>query len=384
MAKETGQIIRGCTLSDIAQVGTRFKHDNGFLDVNAIISRAGIYEYQAGELGLIDRDAAQVVRVLRTDDEVFNEQSMQSFAQKPITNDHPTQMVDSSNSRFYNVGLSDKTIIRDGDNVATKLLITDKKAVEMIEAGKVELSCGYIADIVIGAGTDKKFGGYDAVQKNIRGNHIAIVEKGRAGDACKIKDKTFQDKDKGVNKMNRIFDGIQIEVTDQGSQAIDKLEGKLTDSQTALTDATATHKADIEKLTTDNKAAVDKLQGELDGAKSEILTDEQLDVKVAERASIVDAAKKIVKDFDAKGKSNADIKKAVVQAKHTDMKLDDKSADYIDGLFSGVTTAFSKGSDNLDGLLIGDKDDDPEKDEIEEARQGLIKGNKKKNEKETE
>ena len=381
MALTAGQLIAGRWLSDKAEISTRFKTDEGFLDVNAVISRSGLYEYQAGELGITDKDPAQIIRVLRRDEEVFKPESMASFGKVTVTDDHPTELVDSENARYVSVGFSEPSVIRDGDTVKTKLRITDKKLVDAIEAGQVELSCGYKADIELESGTDPKFGVFDAVQKNIRGNHIAVVKKGRAGDSCKIQDKKINDNKGAKAMLSVIVDGITIETTEQGKQAIEKLQRALGDSVTKLSDAEAANKATVEKLTTDHKAALDKLQGELDGAKKQIPDTEQLDKLVAERTGIVDAAKKIIgkdsagKEFDPAGKSNIEIKKAVIVHKDKDAKLDDVSDDYIDGRFSGLTTTFSKGDDNLN-VNLGDRGGDGNGDDpVKAARDKYIADN---------
>ena len=370
------KIIKSMLLSDIAKVTTRHETEEGYLDVHANISRSGIYEYQAGELGIIDKDPAQIIRVLRTDEEVFNKSSMQSFAKKPVTDNHPPTMVDSGNNRYYGIGQSGEVIVKDGNSLSASLLITDKDAVQKIKDGTVELSCGYQADIMLESGNDAKFGPFDAIQKNIRGNHIAIVEKGRAGSSCKIKDKkTFND-NKGVNTMNIMFNDVQIEVTEQGKQAIDSLQSQLSGLNTKLSDAVSGNKTETEKLIADHKSVVDKLQGELDGAKSQIPDTKQLDSLVADRTAIIDSASKVIKDFKSDGKSNLDIKKEVLieKTEHTDEGLKDKSDDYIDGLFSGVTAAFTKGSDNFQ--LVGDAKPGElvsTGDDLEDARNKSIK-----------
>ncbi|GAG43730.1 unnamed protein product, partial [marine sediment metagenome] len=67
------QIFENRLLSDIAPITTTTRHKtgDGYLDVDANISRSGIQEYRADELGITDKDPAQMIRVLRPDDEVF-------------------------------------------------------------------------------------------------------------------------------------------------------------------------------------------------------------------------------------------------------------------------------------------------------------------------
>ena len=63
--------------------------DEGYMQVPARIGRTGIQEYRAGEIGLTDRDPMEIVKVFRPPEEVFDEESMRSFENKPVTNDHP-------------------------------------------------------------------------------------------------------------------------------------------------------------------------------------------------------------------------------------------------------------------------------------------------------
>ena len=171
-----------------------------------------------------------------------------------------------------------------------------------------------------------------------------------------------------------IVDGISIETPEQAKQVIGKLQKEAKDSAISIADAIAAHKSEIEKMTTDHKAAVDKIQAELDLTKKEILSDEQIDARVAERASIIDAASKVIKDFKADGKSNLDIKKEVVQAKHSDMNLDDSTDEYIAACFDITMKKFSQGSDNFQ--VVGDKkpgDMTPTGDELADARNKSIK-----------
>ena len=48
-------------------------------------------------MGIVDKDPAQLIRVLRRDEDVFKPESMASFSKKPVTDDHPPTMVDSEN-----------------------------------------------------------------------------------------------------------------------------------------------------------------------------------------------------------------------------------------------------------------------------------------------
>ena len=152
---------------------------------NVPIARTGWQEYLGEELQLKDKDK---VRVYRDEDEVFAPATIASFEGKPVTNEHPSQWIDVNNIKQYMLGHSQN--VRRGDGNETDLLladlfITDPSLISMIESDqKREVSCGYECD-------------YTEVEDNctsqqqIRGNHIAIVSKGRAGNRVAIKDQDF-------------------------------------------------------------------------------------------------------------------------------------------------------------------------------------------------
>lgn len=157
----------------------------GFVRLRARIGRAGLHEYSAAELGTPAGFAPQDrVRVYRPPAEVFDPASMASFAGKPVTDDHPPAMVDAGNWRRYAVGHAGEQVVQDGDHLATDLVIADATAADRARAGAA-LSNGYHADFVFEPGTTPDGEPYDALQRNIRGNHIALVEDGRCGDSCR-------------------------------------------------------------------------------------------------------------------------------------------------------------------------------------------------------
>ena len=125
-----------------------------------------------------------------------------------------------------------------------------------------------------------------------------------------------------------VIDGLTIETTDQGAQAIEKLQKQLTDADKAQSDAKTQHDAAI--------AAKDKeiatKDGEIDKLKGEVMDAEALDKAVTERADLIGKAKSIA-DADYTGKSPADIRKAAVVAKLGDEAIKDKSDAYIEARF---------------------------------------------------
>ena len=168
---------------------------------NVPISRVGEQEYLGEELGLNDYNG-QLITVIRREEDVFNPKSIASFEGKPFTNDHPTEAVTPENYRQYLKGHVAE--IRrgegiDADKLGADLFVNDPYTIkEIMEKGKREISCGYDCDYDISE--DGKI-----YQVNIRGNHIALVDEGRAGHSVRIKDKkTISNiNKKGVYQMKK-------------------------------------------------------------------------------------------------------------------------------------------------------------------------------------
>lgn len=128
---------------------------------------------------------ARPVPVYRPEEEVFSPACMASFEGKPVTEDHPDlpEGVSAENIREYQKGHAQN--IRRGKGPQKNLLladlvITDPETIRHIREGKREISCGYTYTL---AEENGRF-----VQRDIRGNHIAVVDRGRAGSRVRIND----------------------------------------------------------------------------------------------------------------------------------------------------------------------------------------------------
>ena len=158
----------------------RFKTPEGYLIcTNAILARTGKQTYLRREVfGDSCNDADNEVEVDRTAEEVFAPETLASFENKPLCVEHPDEDVNADNHNLLSVGYvrDVKKDVVDGNEVMTAtLVITDKYGIDEVESGrKTDLSCGYDCDII-----DDEH----PQQRHIRGNHVAICERGRAGIA---------------------------------------------------------------------------------------------------------------------------------------------------------------------------------------------------------
>ena len=217
---------------DASSLKPPVRMDNGFLRVEGRIARIGIQEYSDGN--------GSTHRELRLPEEVFDEKSLDSFRLVPVTNRHPPGMLTAKNAKQYAVGSVGENVRADGDHVLAMLMITDDEAIAAAEAGRSQLSNGYSCrlDDVQDPKLIEKWGKYDFIQRDIRGNHCALVEAGRAGpETCLRLDSgdmacgefggarlsvLASQPDEGDRAMPHKFklDGFDIEVADANAQAV--------------------------------------------------------------------------------------------------------------------------------------------------------------------
>lgn len=329
-------------LFDAVPLGEPRLTRDGYLVADAKIARTGIQLYTGKEVDPENkqgwRDKA-LVRVYRPESEVFATDAMASFAHRPITDDHPAEAVSSKNWKAHSVGMTGPDIARDGAFIRVPMIVMDEASIQNWKDGKRELSCGYESQIVFDAGTTPEGEAYDAIQTNIRGNHLAIVGRGRAGSQCRIGDQgaseTGQSKapvhqgDRLMTLKTITVDGLPVETTDAGIAAIEKLRGLLTVSDAAL----ASEKAAHDKTKAEKDAEAAKKDVEIEDLKKKVVDGAALDALVADRAAVVAKAKALAPNVVTDGKSIPDIKRAVLGD-----SVKDKSEAYVDAAWDMKAT----------------------------------------------
>ncbi len=146
------------------------------------IARTGIQNYRGMEFG--GTDPNKIYNVERPEAEVFSKAALASFEGKPVVDEHPQEDVKPGNVLRYLKGTCRNVHRGDGalsDCIVADLIIYDDELIRKIEEGKRDVSCGYDC---LWEPTDEN----TYVQREIRGNHVAVVEKGRAGHKVSIRD----------------------------------------------------------------------------------------------------------------------------------------------------------------------------------------------------
>ena len=177
--------------NQISENISRREPEGYLLCLNVPVARTGMQEYLPEELGVTAGSTGvctryghgQLIQVYRPEEEVFAPETMASFEAVPVTNDHPADGVDLDNIRRLQAGHAQNVRRGSGeesDLLLADLVITDERLIEAILGGKREISCGYTYELA------EENGRY--IQRKIRGNHIAVVDAGRAGTRVSIKD----------------------------------------------------------------------------------------------------------------------------------------------------------------------------------------------------
>lgn len=321
---------------------------------NAKLARVGIQDYLAVELNTpAGFQPFDTVKVYRPEEEVFHKESMDSFKLKPVTNNHPKEMVNQDNIKQYQVGTVGNDVRREGAHMVASLIITDKQAIKDIEAGKVELSNGYFSDYKFEKGvTSDTKEQYDAKQISIRGNHVALVQKGRCGSSCRVTDSkcpcggeshNCKCGGKAMGDVQVTIDGLSVTMSDHTAQVVQKFMNKTADEKKALEEK-------LEKATTDHKAAIDKISADKDqamkdlaDAKAKIPTAQQLDAMVTTRQAFIKQVLSVDSKIKWEGKSEDELVREVVTTSFKDEDFKDQSPVYMKARFDALVKSQAKG-----------------------------------------
>jgi hypothetical protein len=284
------------------------KTDEGFIEDTPVLTRVGIFTYMNAD--------GSLRKEFRPHDEVFNVDSLTSLRGKPITVDHPDNGVDSTNAKYVTVGTVLSEGRRDGDLLQADIVIHAPDDM----GDRRELSLGYSLDL---DETPGEFNGerYDAIQRNIRYNHLSVVKRGRAGSVARLNMDNCQvfENQPEIPKMPkiRLDNGIEYEVTPEVKSAFDAIRNDNAELKTKSESAQA--------IADGLKSRVDAFPSELEKARTDAVVAAKARIELEKTAAIF--------NVDCANKSDVEVKKAVITTIHADADLAGKSDAYIDARF---------------------------------------------------
>lgn len=279
--------------------------------MDAALTRTGVLVY-------VQPDGTEI-REYRPAEEVFKADSLGTLGPwTPVTFTHPPVAVTAENYKTYAVGNLTEHARQDGDLVASSLAIQDGATIKKVDAGTREISCGYECDLEHRAGTTDTGEAYDRIQRNIRYNHVAIVERGRAGSSVALRLDSA---------------GNQYGDTQMNEEELKALKAKLAQAEANVAQEKARADAAESKLAQATARA--------DAAESPATIRKLVEARVAletkGRAVLGEAFKADAADDD--------IRKDVIKACFPHVKLDGAHPQYLAAMFDLSTAAPEERSD---------------------------------------
>lgn len=329
-------VISGDTPEEQAMLGysQKFTRDSsGFLSGKACVTNIGVFPYLQPD--------GTVIRELRLPEEVFHPDSLASLRMKPVTLDHPSVAVTPDNAKQYQVGSIGDGIETDAYHVWAPLTVTTADAIDaVLEEGKRALSCGYSCELEVKPG-NYLGQDYDVIQRNIRYNHVAIVDMGRAGDMARMRldsanrqsgVQIFQPKreEPTVSLKTHKIDGVDYQAEAKVLEALHAANQRADEAASQISTMQAKHDSAIERA----DAAEAKVK-ELEAALANAISPERLDSLVAARIALHAIALKA--GVEVKADSSEDsLKREIIVKAFPKANLDGKDAAYIAARFDAA------------------------------------------------
>lgn len=345
---------------DVGRLGGATRTPQGGLRIPAALTRSGVLDYLRAD--------GSVQREYRPPEEVFAEASLASLRDAPVTDLHPETMVGPQTFASVARGNVSGIPTRDGDLVSGEVVIQGADLVDKVDRGDArEISPGYVCDLDMTPGVTPEGERYDAIQRSIVYNHVALGPEGWGRSGARVSLRTdsidagstreawrldasghalppgTETKETMATQKKKDEAGAAPAAADQGVSdkpmcptcgapvaadgkyaAPEAPEGE--GSVVVVGDACAPD-AKMDAL----KARIDALESELAKAKRSDSADVAFNARVAARVDLVRIAEKAgVEKLDG---SDRDLRIAVVAKAMPDMRLDGKSDAYIEAAF---------------------------------------------------
>jgi hypothetical protein len=343
-----------------------FKEDGTFI-AHAPITSIGVYVYKR-EYG--------TTHELRSYEEVFKEDSLNTLENLPITLHHPNDKITKENQAQYEVGriIGNITHYDNDPRVYADLHITDKKAIKAALACGIKfLSCGYECK---GIKADGVFLGmkYDTMQTDIRYNHLALCRTPRGDENLMIKLDSIADALKFCDAQTEFEENVSTTNNGENNMAQKEDSGD-SNAETIKMFADMQIKIDSkEKELMAAKAETERMKGEKDAlqTKCDSLASELKSLQDSFPSQIHELAHKLsilrgfVNEWGVEGvKEDAtekEMKIAIISKHDKNFKVDGKSEDYINARFDStieIATAEKKKSAEIEASKKVDGIDNP-------------------------
>jgi uncharacterized protein len=326
----------------------------GYVRVDGRLTRVGILEYQRAD-GSIQRE-------LRPESEVFKTDSLASLDGCPVTDLHPSVMLDVTNTQALARGHV-RAVKRDGHFVSAELTVQTAELINKIDAGeRAEISCGYACeyDPTPGVWQGQR---YDGVQRNIEYNHVAIGPRawGRAGAEVALR---LDAADAPTPVLVSRFDDSEVSPDNSGETParishkdsrtmlkingveikLDAAEAKLVqdelDARAARADAAEKKCEQLQASAGASSVELSALKTRCDAAEAQVAQVKRTELEAQVRPVLGS-------EFKCDGKSDVELKSAVVAKMLPELRLDSADATFVHGAFGAAMTLHAKAAGEM-------------------------------------
>ena len=325
--------------------------NTGFVHFSAYTARPGIYKYHQR----MDDGSIKTVRELVTKKVLHSPKVLKSLNSKAVLNEHHFDqdgqgvMVRTDNAKDLMLGFTKDThrIAEDRERTRIDGVITDDSLIADIEAGKQQTSPGYAVTIDPTGGVHPEYGRYDQEQVDRDYNHFSFTWRGRGGegirldsdtdesykrfDAWQAEDDTLNNEQEPDNMVKINIDGHEVEVSESAKIAYEAEKTRVDSEIQEL-------KTGLESV----KGEKEKTQGRVDALEIELKEANQFRVDSQFNELKQEAAPLLKDDFKFDGLDSIAVKKAVINEKYPEKKLDDLSAERLDGMYEMILEAVDK------------------------------------------
>jgi hypothetical protein len=203
------------------------------------LSKVGVFPYSGAQISS-ELDPNEIYNVYRPESELSHPQTVDSFKLLPWIDDH--EMLGASEDgltpaeqKGIHGVIGEDVYFADG-YLKGNLKVFSEQMADLIQSGKKELSIGYrcLYELANGVYDGVK---YQAIQRDIRGNHLALVDEGRAGPDVAVLDHN--------HTFRCALDGRQFQMTKPKGITLEALDAAL---KTLTSEVAKLAKAQDEKL----------------------------------------------------------------------------------------------------------------------------------------
>ncbi len=357
--------------STIANVS---RADDGSIVGEAVITRSGVFKYRSSD--------GSIRSEFRPPSEVFRADSLSSARMLPITNKHPSEFITPENAKQLAVGFTGENVRQDGRHVIAPVKINTAEGIAAVDGGRRQLSLGYKCRVDEEAGV---FDGeeYTHVQRGIAYNHLALVDQARAGHEATLRldaaDAVMTVEEPGKERTTmgskvRLDNGIEYDCAPEVAVELERVRKERGDA--------AEKRDELQKQLDATTAERDEFKARAEKAEKVDHT-EAIATGIKTRLDLLGKARKALDEkehekLDAMG--DDEIRQAVIKAKHPDLDLEGKSAEYVSARFDAIVESLgdSAAQKNAD-TVMGDKTKHRDsKDDSEKKRTDAIEAMKRR------